>query len=228
LRQLLWERINSGQITGLKLAHQAGFQQAHISNFLNRKRSLSQEGMDRVLAIQNLSVLDLLDPGEINKRASIPAPSESGYQNVVLVDSETAATEPLITRDKVRDILKFRRGLLRRLRPDARPLHPSWTRFVLVRLGPEAMCMYPRILPGAVALIDRHYNSLRPYRKGHLGIFAVRKDNQCAIKYVERANNNLILRPHNQGHPVDLIPVDEGRDYREFIVGRVCHLAVEC
>jgi phage repressor protein C with HTH and peptisase S24 domain len=99
---------------------------------------------------------------------------------------------------------------------------------VLIRMGQEAMSMYPRILPGSAVLIDRHYNSLEPYRKGQLSMYAVRKENQCTIKYVEFSGNNLILRPHNQGHPVDLIPVEEGKDYRDFIIGRVCHLAVEC
>ena len=71
LRKLLWERIDAGELTGLHLAQQTEFKQAHISNFLNRKRGLSLEGMDKVLAVQHLSVLDLLDPSEVNKRASI-------------------------------------------------------------------------------------------------------------------------------------------------------------
>ena len=66
LRKTLQQRINAGELTGLRLAEQTGFRQAHISNFLNRKRSLSMDGMDRVLNVQRLSVLDLLDPSEVN------------------------------------------------------------------------------------------------------------------------------------------------------------------
>ena len=69
LRKILWERIEANELTGLRLAQQTGFKQAHISNFLNRKRGLSLEGMDKVIAVQHLSVLDLLDPAEVNKRA---------------------------------------------------------------------------------------------------------------------------------------------------------------
>src|ERR1035441_10906605 len=47
LRKILWERIEAGELTGLHLAQQTGFKQAHISNFLNRKRGLSLEGIDR-------------------------------------------------------------------------------------------------------------------------------------------------------------------------------------
>ena len=43
-------------------------EQAHISNFLNRKRGLSLEGMDKVLLTQHLSVLDLLNPDDVNRR----------------------------------------------------------------------------------------------------------------------------------------------------------------
>src|SRR6202161_937293 len=81
LRKLLWERIEAGELTGLRLAQQTEFKQAHISNFLNRKRGLSLEGMDKVLAVQHLSVFDLLDPSEVNKRASIVPPSNDDFQN---------------------------------------------------------------------------------------------------------------------------------------------------
>jgi hypothetical protein len=41
------QRVKGGQLTGLKLSQQTGFQQAHISNFLNSKRSLSLEASCR-------------------------------------------------------------------------------------------------------------------------------------------------------------------------------------
>src|SRR5437879_11495894 len=96
LRKTLWGRIDEGDLTGLRLAEQTGFKQAHISNFLNRKRSLSLEGMDRVLGVQHLSILDLLDPAEVNKRASIPPPSEDAFENILVVDGAIAATQPQV------------------------------------------------------------------------------------------------------------------------------------
>src|SRR5437588_405716 len=82
LRHVLWGRIAAKQLTGMRLAQQTGFKQAHISNFLNRKRSLSMEGLDKVLSVQHLSVLDLLDPNEVNRRASILPPSEDDLENL--------------------------------------------------------------------------------------------------------------------------------------------------
>jgi hypothetical protein len=65
LRLEILRRIDRGVLSGSTLARATGFQQAHISNFLNRKRSLSLEGLDRVLTAQNLSVLDLLPADSI-------------------------------------------------------------------------------------------------------------------------------------------------------------------
>ena len=107
LRKKLWERIDAGALNGLRLAEQTGFRQAHISNFLNRKRGLSLEGMDKVLTVQHLSVLDLIDPAEINKRASILPPNEDEFDNVVLTDSHIAASEALIMSMHVKGILRY-------------------------------------------------------------------------------------------------------------------------
>jgi phage repressor protein C with HTH and peptisase S24 domain len=228
LRRIVWARIESGQLTGLRLAHQAGFKQAHISNFLNAKRGLSLEGMDKVLAVLHLSVLDLLDPAEINKRASIPPPSTDKFENVLLVENSVAANDSLITTEHVKDILKFKKMFLKRLRADMQTGREDWQRFVLVKVDArDGMSMYPRLLPGATVLIDRHYNSLRPYQKNEQNMYAVKKDGGATVKYVELAGSNLILRPHNQAYPVDVIPVEEGKTYAEYIVGRVCHVAIE-
>src|SRR5947208_16787314 len=174
LRKLLWKRIEGRELTGMRLAQQTGFKQAHISNFLNRKRSLSLEGMDRVLTVQRLSVLDLVDPAEVNKRASIPPPSDDEFENIFVVDGLVAGTESLIMSMKVREIQKFKRNFLRKLRPDMQGKRSDWERFVAVKVeAGDGMSMYPRLLPGATVLIDRHYNSLQPYRNGELNMYGV-------------------------------------------------------
>ena len=228
LRKLIRGRIDEGDLTGLKLAHQTGFQQAHISNFLNSKRSLSLEGMDKVLTVQKISVLDLLDPDEISKRATILPPSEGEFENVVLTEGEVAAGEPLIISDNVKDILKFKKSFLKRLRPAQEGMRDDWQRFVLIKVDArDGMSMYPRLLPGSTVLIDRHYNSLARYRKNEQNMYAVRKDGGATVKYVEMAENSLVLRPHNQSYPVSLLPIEEGKTFGDYIIGRVCHIAIE-
>ncbi len=227
LRKALWSRIERKELTGLRLAEQTGFKQAHISNFLNRKRSLSLEGMDKVLSVQHLSVLDLLDPAEINKRASIPPPSADEFVNILLVEGGVAATQPLIMNMKVQEIQKFKRSFLRKLRPAVGGKRGGWERFVAIKVAAsDGMSMYPRLLPGATVLIDRHYNSLQPYRKGELNMYAVDVRGTCIVRYVEMSGSNIVLRPHNQSYAVEVVPAgDEGAS--EHLVGRVCYVGIE-
>ena len=228
LRKTLWKRIEEGGLTGLRLAQETGFKQAHISNFLNRKRGLSIEGMDKVLKVQRLSVLDLLDPIEVNKRASILPPSDDEFENVLLVSEKIAATVPLVMSMSVKEILKFKKSFLRGLRSEMEGDRDAWERFVLIKADArEGMSMYPRLLPGATVLIDRHYNSLKPYRKGESNMYAVNKNGAFTIKYVELAGKHLVLRPHNQSYPVEVMAMEEGKKARDYLVGRVCYVGLE-
>jgi hypothetical protein len=228
LRKALRERIENSELTGLRLARDTGFRQAHISNFLNCKRGLSVEGMDKVLNVQRLSVLDLLDPGEINKRASITPPSQDEFDNVLLVDGPVAACQPVIMSMKVKDMMKLKKSFLRKLRPKMEGDRAHWERFVIIRVdGREAMSMYPRLLPGASVLLDRHYNSLKPYRKGESNMYAVAKNGTCAVKYVEVAGNHLVLRPHHTAYPVEVMAMEPGKKVHDYLIGRVCYVGIE-
>ena len=228
LRKALRERIEEGELTGLRLARDTGFKQAHISNFLNRKRGLSVEGMDKVLNVQHLSVLDLLDADEINKRASITPPSHDDFDNVLLVDGPVAATQAVIMSMKVKDMMKLKKSFLRKLRPEMEGERGHWERFVLIRAdGREGMSMYPRLLPGATILLDRHYNSLKPYRKGESNMYAIARNGTCTVKYVEVAGNHLVLRPHNTAYPVDVMAMEPGKKPYEYLIGRVCYVGIE-
>jgi len=228
LRKTLWERIEEGELTGLHLAELTGFKQAHISNFLNRKRGLSLEGMDKVLSVQHLSVLDLLDPAEVNKRASILPPSEDEFESVVVADQEVVATQPIIMNMHVKELLKFKKHFLRRLRSEMEGDRDGWERFVAMRVDArEGMSMYPRILPGATVLIDRHYNSLTPYRKGEHNVYAIRKEDGCTLKYVELVDRHLVLRPHNPAYPIDIMAMEDAKKPGTHLVGRVCYIGIE-
>ena len=228
LRRILWERIAAGELTGLRLAQQTGFKQAHISNFLNKKRGLSIEGMDKVLSVQHLSVLDLLDPAEVSKRATIIPPSEDEFENIVLTDPATAATRPLVASMHVKEILKFKKTFLSKLKTETVKDRSQWQRFVLIRLeARDAPPMAPRLQPGATLLIDRHYNSLTPYRKGEFNMYAVLKNDTCTVRYAEPAGNHLVLRPHNQDYPLEAIPLEDDKTASDYLIGRICYIGLE-
>jgi hypothetical protein len=128
----------------------------------------------------------------------------------------------------VKEIQKFKRGFLRKLRPDMHSKRAEWERFVAVKIeARDGMGMYPRLLPGTTVLVDRHYNSLQPYRKGELNMYAVRVKDSCIVPYVELAGKNLVLRPHNQEYAVEVVSLGENEVFSDYIVGRVCYMELK-
>lgn len=145
-----------------------------------------------------------------------------------MVDGVVAATEPIVLSMNVEDILKFKKSFLRSLHPEMDGNRSRWQRFVLFQVDArEGMSMYPRLLPGATVLIDRHYNSLKPYRKEDGNMYAVNRSGACTLKYVEVAGRQLVLRPHNQAYPVEVVPLPEGKRPADYLIGRVCYLGME-
>jgi transcriptional regulator with XRE-family HTH domain len=229
LRKELRKRIDAGELTGMELARRTGFTQAHISNFLNRKRGLKLTALDRMLKAIGLSLYDLLNPHELVRFAAVPANPGEEYANVPLVEARVAAASEVIVNEEVKELVKLRRNFLSRIRTDlAAPARKSWTRFVLVKTGAkEAMSMWPRFGPGALLLVDRHYTTLRPYRKNDPNIYAVRKGDACAVRYVQLAGTTLVLRPHNPDYPVEVFSIPEGESPTDLVVGRVAHISIE-
>ena len=228
LRTHVWARIHRGELTGSKLSRDAGFQQSHMSNFLNARRGLSPEAMDRLLDVLELDVLDLADPEELRLRALQRPERASSFDSVPLVSPHDAAFATNIPPRQARDSLKFRKRFLQRLKPDTIGERGDWLRFVLVKAdAANARAMSPRLAPGAVMLLDRHFNSLHPYHPGTPNIYAVRAGTECSIRYVTVSSGRIILRPHNPDWPVELVEIAHGRGFADYIVGRVCHIAID-
>jgi galactose-1-phosphate uridylyltransferase len=87
--------------------------------------------------------------------------------------------------------------------------------------------MYPCVMTGATLFLDRHYTSLTPYRKHENNMYAVRKDDTCAIRYVEATDNHLVMRPHNSAFPIEVITLRNEESLSDYVVGRVCHVRIE-
>ena len=249
LRKKLRDLIDKGELTGMELARRTGFTQAHISNFLNRKRGLKLSALDKMVKAVGLTLYDLLNPHEVAKVAAVSRNAGSArdddYEVAPLVEGSIAAGSEVIVNEEVKELLKFRRSFLQRLRADVAAVprgqqgkeggRKSWTRFVLIKVDQkEGMSMWPRVGPGATLLIDRHYNSLAPYHKNERNLYAVRKGDGCTVKYVELGEGKgpgergfLVLRPHNSDYPVEVLPIEEGQTYADLIIGRVAHVAAE-
>jgi transcriptional regulator with XRE-family HTH domain len=229
LRVELLRRIERGTLTGSRLAQQAGFQQAHISNFLNRKRSLSLEGLDRVLASQNLTI-DQLFPLDINAltapQSSIPVHTSDPIEIVPVVSPSAAMDQARISPAAIIETIQVSASRLNsnhanRVRTSTTQAH--WQRFLAIRADTQqSAAMDPLVSPGAIAVLDRHYNSLAPYRAHQPTLYAVRCGAALLLRFVDFDEGRLILRPYSRDFPVQLLPLAAHETPADYIVGRVC------
>ena len=220
LRLELVRRIDAGALTGTRLAQLTGFQQAHISNFLNRRRALSLEGLDRVLESQRLAIDQLL-PIEIATQAA--AASADPVQVVPVVSHASAMTQPRITAAAVIESLNLPAARLDGPRARASVARAEWQRFVAIRIDAhQSAAMSPLLCRGALAVLDRHYTSLAPYRATQPNLYAVRSGASLLLRYVDLDEAHLILRPLAVEHPVQLLPLKPPHTAADYLVGRVC------
>ena len=218
LRLELLRRIQRGTLSVSLLARQTGFGQAHLSNFLRSRRQLSLEAMDRILAAQRIGAADLLPV--LARHSSAPAPEDFG--SVPVVSHEAALFDPYIRPTAVLATLHFPAALLESIHPRASSSRRAWQRFVAVRIpSSDALPMEPMVLPDAIVLIDRHYNSLASYRPNRATLYAVKQGSHLLLRYVEFIANRLVLRPHSTAFPVELIAVEPDEHPGNLLVGRV-------
>lgn len=229
LRSGIWARLERGELTGKRLAHKAGFQQAHLSNFLNGKRGLSLQAMDRLLDVLHLDVLALAGMNDALRHAADGAHARSDTDGVALVTFAAAARTARFSADDVQDVVNFRRSFLRRLKPKTIGNRRDWTRFAVVTLGEQNVAgMSPQLLPGSQVLIDRHYNA--PARDtASPELYAIMHGGEARVTRVTLTSGHLILRPYVETHAsrVRLIQIPNGRRAGDFIVGRVRHIATD-
>ncbi len=227
LRVELVRRIEQGTLTGSRLASQAGFQQAHISNFLNKKRALSLEGLDRVLAAQNLSIDQIL-PLELTAARAEESAAAEQVQEVPVISPSAAIDDSKIAATALIETVPVVRARLNENRARPAPRRTQWERFVAVRVdAQQAAAMSPVLALGALAVIDRHYNSLAPYRANQPNIYAVRSGSMLMLRYVDFDKRHLILRPFLREFPVQLIGLQEGESPADYVVGRICLVVAE-
>ena len=218
LRLELLRRIQRGSLSVSLLARQTDFGQAHLSNFLRSRRQLSLEAMDRILAAQHLTAADLLPA---TYRAEDRALDEEG-SSVPIVSHATALFEPFIRPSAIQSMLHLPPGVLGTQRARVSNQRRAWQRFVAVRiLAQDALPMDPLLLPDAIALIDRHYNSLMAYRPNRPNLYAVRNGSHLTLRYLDFVSSRLVLRPHNIAFPVELIEIDHEGSPSELIAGRI-------
>ena len=163
LRLELLRRIQRGTLSVSLLARQTGFGQPHLSNFLHSRRQLSLEGMDRILAAQHLAARrsaarHLRNQSHCRPTGKAARSRSSPMRRRSLSHSSgPQQCSPCCT---------FPQGCYASFRTKTSNPRRAWQRFVAVRIPRDR-----RPADGAVwfclkrsLLLDRHYNSLMPYR----------------------------------------------------------------
>ncbi len=225
LRRELRRKVEAGELTGAELARRLGLTQAHISNFLHRKRGLKLSTLDRAVAAMGLDFYSLLPAEDLARYAPAPGRVEAETIEVPLIRPE-AATAPVITQILAQGTLRLPRHGGLRATEDGHPSRKGWTRFVALEVAGKDASMAPRVPPGACVIVDRHRLALDdPASAGRF--YAVKHPTGVLIRYLERQGDQLLLRPHHPRQPSEVWPW-QGTVTEARIVGLVVALAVSC
>jgi len=215
-RRVCLHRIQRGDLTMAELARRSGLSKSHVWKFLGAHGQLSPKAADRLLHALELGAEDLVVLGR-----QIPL-RENHDVRVPVVSHSTALFEPDIGLHAVELWLAIPPEEM----PSRAPLTPlwrrSWRRFVGTRIDrEEARSMSRPEYSGAIAVIDRHFSSLRQYDPDQPNIYAIRDGNRVAMRYVDAFENQLIIRPASAESPPKLIKVAPGSRPADYIAGRV-------
>jgi len=204
LRAHIRSRMGRGELNGVGLARAADFPQGHLSNFLNGRRGLSLESMDRLLDTLGIGILDLLETREIEQHVELPFAPE-----------------------QILETRSFNKSFLRRLRPSDAEDRRDWLRFVVIRLELKSVPLIAYRTTRVTLLIDRHYSSLDPYRRFQPNVYVISFEGRCSMGYVTVRDDYLLLRTRDAQQEVEMVRIERGRNYSDYIVGRVCHVGLE-
>ncbi|HTX40766.1 MAG TPA: hypothetical protein VMD25_02970 [Acidobacteriaceae bacterium] len=222
LRLETWRRIDQGVLSSSLLARRTGLAQAHISNFLHRRRRLSLTALDRVLGAQALSVEDLA-PAAVFDLSPAARSTPEAMDVVPIVSQTVAMNAAVIVRKAVTDTLHLPSGWLAGFPARRAVSRRSWERFVGVRVtGLQALPMDPLLRVGSIAILDRHYNSLAAWKPPRPNLYAVRAGTQLLFRHAVFESNRLVLRPRALEQPLDVIELAPHESPSDLLVGRVC------
>jgi transcriptional regulator with XRE-family HTH domain len=224
-RQHVFATIKSRQITQCALANLVGMQQAHISNFVLGRRRLSIDGMDAILNALGIDVMSLIAMSE--QTTPSPQNCSTSLESVSLIQHRAVMT-PIFGNDEILGELGYAKTFVRRLSAEPTHARTPWIRFIAIKADAAlAAPMYPRIEKGSVLLVDRYCCSLSGHWENRSNLYLVRKGEAVMVRWAEKMDSLLCLRPDRSEYPLDFIPVARRDPLTSCIVGRVVHIATE-
>jgi len=226
LREHVRLKVRSRQASGLDLAREADIPQGHLSNFLNARRGLSLESVDRLLDALHIGLLDLMNTTELREWVG-KADARSRYDVVPRIPHNLAMI-PRIPKTGVLEVHCVDKSMLRRqCRSNDVADRAMWHRFVYLRFDTgEIRAIAPTASRGATLLVDRHYTGLEPYRSRQ-NVYVVRSTKGLIVGRVSLTKSHIILQPCDQKSEISTIALSPLERYIEHLVGRVCHVRFE-
>ncbi|HEY0162101.1 MAG TPA: hypothetical protein VGB69_05445 [Edaphobacter sp.] len=180
-----------------------------------------------MMAAQDIGIEQIL-PLELSAGAAPAASEIDPVEEVPIVSPSSAMEDISIAAAATIETIPVASSRLyeNRARPATRRAH--WQRFLAVRTDAhQAAAMAPLLPVGSIAVLDRHYNSLAPYRSNQASIYAVRSGPMLLLRHVDFDERHLILKPYERGFPVQLLPLAANESPGDYIVGRVCMVLSE-
>lgn len=214
--------IQSGSLTLKQLAEQTGLSTPYLWLVLHGQKRLSCDGLDRVLDVLDLSILDLIDRQELYKRSTIVHRPSAVDHDIPVINDSNLLLMPWIALMHIQDTVKVKAAFLLSL--EARPErgHSKWERFVAIRTDVRDTSMDPYLARGASVVVDRHYNSLQPYRPDRPSMYVIARGPRPYVRFVELSASFLVLRPASLACPVEIVPLGVDCVGLSCIAGRVC------
>jgi hypothetical protein len=159
------------------------------------------------------------------KNAPYPSRVEASdpIEIVPVVSPSAAMDDAIIPPASIIETIQVSASRLYDNRARPSPKYAHWQRFLAIRADTQqSAAMDPLLSPGAIAVLDRHYNSLAPYRAHQPTLYAVRCGAALLLRFVDYDEGRLILRPYSRDFPVQLLPLGSHETPADYIVGRVC------
>lgn len=228
LRERLLAHIHAGELTGLQLARATGFQQAHVSNFLNRKRGLSLEAMDAMLRAADIRLDELVNAAGMQRRRSRGnSGNGDGFVSIPIVrDENCLATQ--VPNPGPRDTLKVASAMVQKFRPAMHTPRPHWQRYIALRVSTEdVQAMSPRLSRNTVAVVDRHHNAVAESHAAERPMYLLKGRSGVQIRYIEVAGLFVVARPENCEYPCEVLGSRSDADTHAAVIGRLCLLQVQ-
>jgi DNA-binding phage protein len=216
IRTMCLHIIARGDVTSADLSRRTGLSRSHVSKFLHAHGQLSFTAAHRILKALHLEVEAVVNRGHQ------PQSRAEHEIEIPLVSHSAALFEPEIRAHAVERWLFIHHRDLPPPGPGRSLLRQSWRRFIAIRIDRDgARSMGRPEYAGAIAVIDRHYSSLRLYAPPRPNLYAIRDGNQVALRYIERVDNYLVYFPANRAVLPKVTEVAQNTNAGHYIAGRV-------